>query len=77
MTDAPFESDAAEVVRVRTAAQKGKRWYYAVNTEAKPASVSFPVVGTVVDTVGGAKSTGQVKIDLAPYELRSFVSSGF
>ena len=72
MVDAPFKSDSADVVRVRTASVKGRIYYYAVNTDMKPARVHFPIKSNVTDTVTGLKYSEYVDISLNPYELRSF-----
>lgn len=72
MDDAPFTSDSADVVRVRTASLKKHRYYYAVNTDMKPAKVRFPVKAPVSDTVTGERHDTSVELSLAPYELRSF-----
>ena len=73
MSDWPFESDAPEYVRVRTLEKGGRRWFYAVNTEAKPAKVSFRTPVAICDTVSGRRyEKGAVELPLGPYELRSF-----
>ena len=74
MADHSYTTDAPDFVRVRTAEKGGRRWYYAVNTEAKPAKVSFVVGGVVRDLVSGEAFDGTVEFSLAPYELRSFVT---
>ena len=76
MADWPHTSDAPEFVRVRTLEKGGTRWFYAVNTEAKPAKVTFRTPVAVRDTVSGrTHKAGAVTLALGPYELRSFVST--
>ena len=76
MADWPHTSDAPEFVRVRALEKGGTRWFYAVNTESKPAKVTFRTPVAVRDTVSGrTHKAGAVSLDLGPYELRSFVSS--
>lgn len=75
MADAPCTSDAPTFVRVRTAEHEGRLWFYAVNTEAKRATVSFQTPVAVRDTVSGRRyEKGTVTLTLEPYELRSFHS---
>ena len=74
MADWPCETDAPAVVRVRHLEKDGRHWFYAVNTEATPAKVSFETPVAVRDTVSGrVYAPGAVSLDLAPYELRSFI----
>ena len=75
MADWPHTSDAPEFVRVRALEKGGTRWFYAVNTESKPAKVTFRTPVAVRDTVSGrTHKAGAVSLDLGPYELMSFVS---
>ena len=63
--------------RAVRALKKGcTRWFYAVNTESKPAKVTFRTPVAVRDTVSGrTHKAGSVTLARGPYELRSFVSS--
>ncbi len=76
MTDYACLTSAPEFVKVRTFEKNGKHWFYAVNTEVGTAEVSFQAPVPLRDTVSGKEyKAGTVSLKLAPYELRSFVSS--
>ena len=61
-----------DVVRIRMADFKGKRYFYAVNTDAQCRRVTFDFPQGTTDLVTGASVRGPTVLTLAAYELRSF-----
>ena len=61
-----------DVVKIRTVDFKGKRYFYAVNTDAQSRCVTFDFPQGTVDLVTGTPVHGPTALSLAAYELRSF-----
>ncbi len=68
-------------LKARALSTKDALWLYAVNASGEPATVSIPLEGagdSVVELSSGAKATasgGSLKVDLKPWQLRSFKAS--
>lgn len=62
-----------EFVKVRSKVYGGRRWFYVVNTHHEPAAMSLNVTAPVTDLVSGeTREAGTLRLELKPYELRSF-----
>ena len=61
-------------VKIRTAAFRGRTYFYAVNTSCAPRTAAFAFPEGTVDLVSGARLSGATALALAPYELRSFAN---
>ncbi len=66
-----------DVVKLRQKEWNGRSWFYVVNTDLAPATVSIEFPSGTEDLVsgegfGGAFSSAKSEIRLAPYQMRSF-----
>ncbi|NMA47888.1 MAG: hypothetical protein GX945_15135 [Lentisphaerae bacterium] len=67
----------SEVVKVRQCNFAGKTWFYVVNTDHKPATITLNVsASAITDLLTNAPArehaAGKTALSLAPYQLRSF-----
>ncbi len=68
-----------DAVKIRRYSDGKNTWFYVVNTDLKPAAVTVSLpAGQLVDLAGNRrfKTDGLEKIELEPYSLRSFMTSG-
>lgn len=62
-----------EFAKIRTAIFRGKSYFYVLNTDRNPRTVTFDFPAGTVDVLTGKTVSGRVTINLAAYELRSYV----
>ncbi len=67
-----------DVVKVRQKDWNGRSWFYVVNTDMKPVTVTLDLPVGTVDLVSGEKMGGAspATFTLAPYQMRSFAAPG-
>lgn len=67
----------SEVVKVRQTEYAGKTWFYVVNTDHQPATITLniatpEVTDLLTNTPATEHAAGKAALSLAPYQLRSF-----
>ncbi len=70
-----------DVVKLRQKDYDGKSWFYVVNTDMKPVTVTLTVPRRTHDLitserVGGRFFAGKLTLQLKPYEMRSYSAPG-
>lgn len=71
----PFTDVSAQgTVRVRRGSFKGRNYLYVANTGPEPTSAEVDFGGGMEDCATGERLKGRLKLDLPPWEFRSFKS---
>ena len=67
----------SETVKLRTLSFQGDTWFYAVNTDDRPACAELRFdAAAAEDTASGRKLPSPLRLELAPYQLRTFRIKG-
>ena len=62
-----------DLVKLRTADFRGRRYFYALNTDSRERVVRFDFPDGTTDVLSGRRVSGADDLRLQPYELRSYV----